>query len=1138
MKFKDLYIKNIASVEKAHICFDRGPLSESGLFLICGETGAGKSTILDAICLALYNQTPRLEGLRRRNDKAVDALAIADDRLTFADPRNYMRRGATAAEIELRFTGNDGRDYKALWYVELMPRKKTVGKIKRCLSCEGEEDVRLSADINRRVADDCVVGLDYQQFCRTAMLAQGDFERFLAADDKDKASILEKLTGISQFTDLGAEINMMLKDSRRRLDEVRARLSALETLKDDEIEALKAEAEKCNGGIKSNSAKIKSIKALNDYLLVFNGLKENVKYQQEKLDSAIGVTKTDVYNADAALVGLYDRSSRGRSLMQQRNILSDNIETYKQSMYVLRPDFVDEAGKIALMHGHIEFLKMKIADNTKAKDKLRGYKTLIDKNADATSLLNLIVQSLTTRAEKQKTLADETARRAKLEAEHIKTEKQSQQLGSEIKEARQVLDSLRKERACIDSIKLSEEKAEIINLIRKIDDINQLQKEITALVEDINRNKSKIISAETENKELSDVNTADHVRLDTLTATLTNLEQNYMHAALGTSDAAKSLRVRLNVGDRCPVCGNTMGELPVEAELKARSDAFAKSLEDTRKAIELLKSAINTRERTISANTATITQLTERIDNSSKSVDDKNEHIETLRSDTALTDITPESLSLMRQELEHKRDSVIAIENKYLGLDKKIAEYITSIDTLNSWHKQLEINLTRLSEQLKAADDKINSEREDIVTITEKIERSKDSLDTLGLVVNDCFNIDEVKSGLSKLRELIATRDRLDKESANLENSLADSRREIEHAESLRDDIVAIAPDIFTSPLMPEYDPQEHKIIPDNKLNDIRAKATSLKALQDKACDDIKAIDRELDTIAAEDENLSRMALAALMTDEHVAEYEQALQRHKQDDKNLTEARAAYNAAAASLDKFLAETPRPDSDVPDDLEALKDASQKLEEMLDAARQRLTIINETLKRYNETRRKIAEEGINLDRMIARNKNLEILDSLYGGEKGYRFGKLAQSVILQQLLVNANHYLSLFTRRYQMSAEGGSLQISIADSDFGGDRRPFNTLSGGERFMVSLALALGLSSIRKVNEAPDIIFIDEGFGTLSADCLEQVTETLSALQLSEGRKVGIVSHVEGLKERIPVHISLSRVKNLYTEVKVTI
>lgn len=1137
MKFKDLYIKNIASVEKAHICFDRGPLSESGLFLICGETGAGKSTILDAICLALYNQTPRLEGLRRRNDKAVDALAIADDRLTFADPRNYMRRGSTAAEIELRFTGNDGRDYKALWCVELMPRKKAVGKIKRCLSCDGEEDVRLSADINRRIADDCVVGLDYQQFCRTAMLAQGDFERFLAADDKDKAAILEKLTGISQFTDLGAEINMMLKDSRRRLDEVRARLSALETLKDDDVEALKTEAEKCNTEIKSTSVKIKAIKALNDYLLVFNGLSENVKSQKEKLDSAIAVTETDGYKADAALVGLYDRSSRGRSMMQQRNILSDNIETYKQSTCSLRPDFVDEAGKIALLHGHIEFLKIKIADNTKAKDKLREYETLIDKNAEATSLLNLIVQSLTTRSDREKTVDNETVRRMKLEAEHIKTEKQSQQLGSEIKEARQVLDSLRKERAGFDSIKLSEEKAEIINLIRKIDDINQLQKEITALVEEINRNKSKIISAETENNKLSDANTADHIRLETLTATLTKLEENYMRAALGTSDAAKSLRVRLNVGDRCPVCGNTVGALPVEAELKARSDAFAKSLDDTRKAVELLKTAINNRERTISANTATITQLNERIDNDSKSVAGKKERIGTLRMETALTDVCLESLSQMRQRLEKKRDDVIAIENRCLGLDKKIAEYTTSIDTLNSKHKQLEINLTRLSEQLKAADDKINSEREDIVTQTEKIERSKDSLATLGLIVNDCFNIDEVKFGLSRLRELIAARDRLNKVSANLENALADTCSEIEHAESLRDDIVAIAPDIFTSPLMTEYAPEEHKIITSNKLNDIRAKATSYKALQDKACDDIKAIDRELDTIAAEDENLSRMALAALMTDEHVVEYEQALQRHKQDDKNLTEARAAYNAAAASLDKFLAETPRPDSDVPDDTEALKDASQKLEEMLDAARQRLTIINETLKRDNETRRKIAEEGVNFDRMIARNKNLEILDSLYGGEKGYRFGKLAQSVILQQLLVNANHYLSLFTRRYQMSAEGGSLQISIADSDFGGDRRPFNTLSGGERFMVSLALALGLSSIRKVNEAPDIIFIDEGFGTLSADCLEQVTETLSALQLSEGRKVGIVSHVEGLKERIPVHISLSRVKNLYTEVKVT-
>ena len=121
---------------------------------------------------------------------------------------------------------------------------------------------------------------------------------------------------------------------------------------------------------------------------------------------------------------------------------------------------------------------------------------------------------------------------------------------------------------------------------------------------------------------------------------------------------------------------------------------------------------------------------------------------------------------------------------------------------------------------------------------------------------------------------------------------------------------------------------------------------------------------------------------------------------------------------------------------------------------------------------------------------------------------------------------------------MFSSPGNLQVNIRDRDRGNEIRPFNTLSGGESFMVSLALALGLSSVQSVNTTPDIIFIDEGFGSLSADCLEQVTSTLAALRLSElARRVGIISHVSSLRDRIPTAIEVRSTDNISSTVTVT-
>ena len=151
----------------------------------------------------------------------------------------------------------------------------------------------------------------------------------------------------------------------------------------------------------------------------------------------------------------------------------------------------------------------------------------------------------------------------------------------------------------------------------------------------------------------------------------------------------------------------------------------------------------------------------------------------------------------------------------------------------------------------------------------------------------------------------------------------------------------------------------------------------------------------------------------------------------------------------------------------------------------------------------------------------------LNEMLGSHDGAKFRRIALSYILEELLAIANGYLSHFNDRYELEAQPGTLTILVRDL-LQGDRTAVTTLSGGESFMVSLALALALSSMTGKVFTVDTIFIDEGFGTLSANYLDKVMETLNHLYDMGGRRVGIISHVEALKERITAQIHVQRDK----------
>ncbi|MDE6396384.1 MAG: SMC family ATPase, partial [Muribaculaceae bacterium] len=239
MIFKKLTIRNIATIADAEIDFNDSPLATSPLFLIYGPTGAGKTTILDGICLALYDAAPRLDILNQKKRQFEDESTNKGIR-NVNDVSNLIRHGTSDAFVRLSFEGNDGRPYIASWTARFGTRGGAKGKlldIDRSLIIENTDDIwEKKADIDKIIASSGVVGMSYNNFLRTTLLPQGAFNRFLAAGRAEKAEILEKLAGLDRFTELGEKITLKYKEVSKKRNELETEVNNLALLSDKELE--------------------------------------------------------------------------------------------------------------------------------------------------------------------------------------------------------------------------------------------------------------------------------------------------------------------------------------------------------------------------------------------------------------------------------------------------------------------------------------------------------------------------------------------------------------------------------------------------------------------------------------------------------------------------------------------------------------------------------------------------------------------------------------------------------------------------------------------------------------------------------------------------------------------------------------
>ena len=229
--------RNLASLEgEFSIDFTEEPLASAGIFAISGPTGAGKSTLLDAMCLALFSRTPRTELAKENNVRLRD---VQEEVLPQSDPRFLLRRGTASGYAEVDFVALNGCRYRARWSVS-RAREKESGRLQAARLTlynidAGKEEPGTNKDLQARIIE--LIGLTFDQFTRSVLLAQNDFSTFLKAEQGEKASLLEKLTGTEQYSEISRRIFAKNTEAKEAYEQLYARVQGIELLSEEEVEA-------------------------------------------------------------------------------------------------------------------------------------------------------------------------------------------------------------------------------------------------------------------------------------------------------------------------------------------------------------------------------------------------------------------------------------------------------------------------------------------------------------------------------------------------------------------------------------------------------------------------------------------------------------------------------------------------------------------------------------------------------------------------------------------------------------------------------------------------------------------------------------------------------------------------------------
>lgn len=1107
MKLKKLTIENIASIEHAEIDFNATPLKDEHLFLITGETGAGKSTIIDCLCLALYGSTPRLESANKREGGYEDINN--HDIIRAYEPKQLLRRGTVSASVTLSFDDHNGVPYTATWHVRRAHKniEKNILPPERTLRTdEGvvpHVDLHKITEINAHITQ--LIGLDMNEFFRTVVLAQGRFAEFLNSNENDKAALLEKMTGTEVFAQVGRKIFEVCREKENRRNNLQALVNEIVLLTDEQKADINAEIDRLNKDLSAAQQLAEGAKKMTDWLDEKAKNEINLSQKEKDLASHLEKTREATFIEQQQLVNDWDATVEARR--ENRDLKQAHLRI--QALLEQQPEMQQEYDRLCAA------LRATINEVEEKRKKVDEIGIFIKQEMPNSAMYDAIKTIKSQMKQRQNELENIAIFTHALDDDRKRLPEVKAQVTSSLEAQRRQEETVKQLQAQYDDI--------------KVDNVNAKKDAVTNAKQALILHKEKL---DTVNREAAVIGR----QLDELAQEQQALDKE--KAIIGTKRALKEqahealerekdwnalvdqAHKSLHVGDSCPVCGQRIIQLQAPKG-KNVIDQLRQKLKDA-------DDDLHKTETAIASSIKTINRLKQEIEDHKHESElkkaDLDKHWQQVRQLLAQcgknTDETVDfqQTDNLIESLENDLHAINTTLHQASVLHGQISTERNRLTLLSNAHNQAQIDLNKVNDSIKYQG--------------EAIERSKNKFQELTNELNDLFAMSDWQELSAQNADFIE----------NLEQRANNYQLQIKTAQQLENAINV-----------------SNAIIPAMLEN--RGNITGLVD-NNTGCD---RIPDKLDELWRQFENKNINWNNQLTHERQNAERaRQALDKYLSEHQPMSEERldkidSYQQAEIATISQAQQQLAELITHTRGEIASLKNQQQEIAkkkpDFIEQDREELDrILLDNQARIEQLANGIAEHRAHLkndenNRNTAGKKQEEFeaadaeyqqwkeFNAMLGDSNGATFRKIAQSYILGELLASANGYLRQFNNRYSLEAKPGTLTILVRDQ-MQGDITTVNTLSGGEGFMVSLALALALSSTTGKMFSVDTLFIDEGFGSLSENYLDNVMETLNRLYDMGGKRVGIISHVELLKERVTTQIQVIRDPKNNTVSRVTV
>ncbi len=1219
MRIEKLHFKNLSSLKGEWEIDFTVPEYSCGPFVITGSNGAGKSTILDAIALALYGETPRLK--------------------TFSSKENeILNKASTECFSEVIFTVK-GQTYRASWKQRRgKPRGKQAEKkqgnlqpIKQKLEIlEGDTWRGLTekvADKDSKITE--ITGLDFSQFSRSVLLAQGKFSDFLKGTSKDRARSLEQITGTEEY----AEISRRVQEKTRLLDQdLKTKKAALGSYspmseesrqkKENELQAIKDKSEALAAqSSQTNEAinwltEVESLKSRREkaekQLAALETRREEFSQKRQVLErvkaaNSIKTVADSLDELDKNITAAAEKEKQHGEDIKTKTAEKAKLEQEKKALdsqrdqHLKAVDALNETlQKVRLLDGRISQLK----DEEKQKhDKL----ALVNKNLEeGCSSRDEIKEKYGKNQEdissKETWLSTHAAERALFDdkqeifSESIKWDSLKKDFDSALETKEKFKNESQTHKNSLEELtpqieaakeKLKSFEDKIKQLDQRIADLFQGKSliELNAQSQKLSNTKDSLMTAKGCLEEV--INSSDLIRqkqtdqadkgkdLSVLRASKEKSKELIESYERRDQELVNALRIAafeeqrqsLQDGDPCPLCGSKdhpyCRNLPEEKNsLSKRSQEVKNLLAKERENLRSIEQKITSKETLVNSAQKEGEKLFEKL------AEQKNQCKEVLsplklswsEDVAALKDqilVKIGNVESEKQSLAGKISKFVEItENKSKltedkdklaednqKLDKRYSEITAKKDIAQKSFENAEKTSANKMEEINSKIAEISQRWKEFVSVPLTVETVKEFLaEILGKAEEYTKNLEGFSSSKALGEKLAVQLQGKDSEVKRLEDALSEANKELKDKVDERKTKEAERKELFADK---DCAAEENRVADktrelnsscegkERELNDLISKISELNG----SLSQIQTLKTKFTTERAEkqvlfDENLR----AANFADQ------EAWRAHLLDEAEIEEKTAEIRDYDTQIQ--LAKDQIEQSQKPlEEKEAQREANDKLKALTENSAEQLKVLLEKIKkdkeqsdisygaldtelaqdkRQRENAAKIAKE------IEAQEKELshwQILNAMIGSYDGSKYRGFVQSLAFESLIKKADEELEGLTSRYVLAARKGSsdLELDVIDNDMGGETRPVDTLSGGETFIVSLALALGLSKMASNRVKIDSLFLDEGFGSLDEENLDKAIKALGKIN-ERGKSIGVISHVAKIQNEIPYQIEV--------------